>query len=733
MNHLKHARTLALMLTVAMPAGLTGSATAKAPETARTLRQARLAEVILQGALPVDLVRPEGKTRWDLTSLKTRLSFVESLVEVENAGQGAAEHGYQVSGEGSSPMTFTDTDSVSARRWLEPQSDREKLRPGTRETMDLFEARGATEDRLRIESEIVGIGWVHLPSGPHEAVLQRARVTRDPGGDRVIYRWIDPREGVIVETSGRSGIDEARVVEKVLLGAANLVLYVSDLDGPQLTYITYGRNRGAGTTVASLTPAGHTTIGNLLAADTWDFSGNTTGIEIASTTVPMGPTETCNTASCGYNLSTELARDDIGFLDADASNDLKNNTVTVTEQRAGDVTIWLRAGTQHETKSSGALGESESRFCYEGTAARNAAPLYRFIHQDATGWFMQPGDPDWAGGPGGTCQQTIFNCVCGSCGGFAQQLWTKSCTSGGSNYSGTQGGGVVKTGVVTVPSGHTFNAMILKNLAEFCVYLGSSCSSLIKVQDVRTVSYLWQVPVIGTAVRLQSAQNAADQTSFTTVDETNIVFGLFPPRSITAGTTTNTTINLSWDPGLDTHRISSYKIYWDTDSGSVNSYAFNSVANAGQVSFAGTSATISGLTPGTTYYVTVTSRSIYTDPSSGVVTTYESILYPTQVSGDPSFVYPTEVQATTTSPTCIPTAEVANLTVNYNGPNFDFCWDAVTDPCLQGYRLLGANSPESPANFTTVTDVGTGTICFTGAPAQGFFLVKARGTGGTGP
>jgi hypothetical protein len=147
----------------------------------------------------------------------------------------------------------------------------------------------------------------------------------------------------------------------------------------------------------------------------------------------------------------------------------------------------------------------------------------------------------------------------------------------------------------------------------------------------------------------------------------------------------------------------------------------------------GTIATISGLTPGTTYYFTVTSRSSYTDPSSHVVTTYESALYPTQVSGDPSFVYPTEVQATTTTvPTCLPTAEVTNLTVDRTGSEITICWDPVSDPCLVGYRVLGSASSTSDAGYSTLADTGL-TTCWTGDPAPGFFLVVARGTGDTGP
>src|SRR5262249_48898780 len=153
-------------------------------------------------------------------------------------------------------------------------------------------------------------------------------------------------------------------------------------------------------------------------------------------------------------------------------------------------------------------------------------------------------------------------------------------------------------------------------------------------------------------------------------------------------------VSLSWDPGLDTHRISGYKIYWDTDSGSGSPYAFNSTANAGQVSFAGTAATISGLTPGTTYYFTVTSLSNWTDPSTLVTTTFESLLSPPQLSGDPAFVYPVEVLGTTTPATCIPTAEVTNLTVNPTAVpgEIQICWSPVSDPCLTGYQVLASPS-----------------------------------------
>src|SRR6185436_11516720 len=129
--------------------------------------------------------------------------------------------------------------------------------------------------------------------------------------------------------------------------------------------------------------------------------------------------------------------------------------------------------------------------------------------------------------------------------------------------TGTQFGDVIKSGVVTTPSGHTFNALLARTVADFCVYLTNSCGSCLS--PVRTVVYLWQAPQVGTVIRVNSVQNAADLTSFTVVDETNIKFGLFPPRTIQVTGTTDTTVSLSWDPGLDTHRINDYKLYWDVD------------------------------------------------------------------------------------------------------------------------------------------------------------------------
>jgi hypothetical protein len=750
--------------------------------------------------LPRDLLDPEGKTRWDLTGVRKG----ERFTRTSSAGPGSGRTRDEAAGPVSTWVFRDPAGGDGAMRLLRPDLVPHALAPGTRVqflvdgTPEDGAARGPSRGpatRLLVTSEILGVGWAHLPSGPREVALERLLVLRsDPAGagfvpDRLSHRFIDPRIGVVAEISGpvmgdgraRLRVADAFVVEEVLAGAADLRLYVSDLWSAPQTDVLYSRDRaavdnasctgsgnplpccsgpraGACTPVSTFSPVPVTSIGDLAALSTWDFSGITTGAEVGATTAPMNAQETCNIAQCGYTeAGAVLDRTDRSF-DVPANLD-KINASLVLENRASDTVIWLRAGSQHEGLA-GSLGSGESRFCYVtfGGVTRTPAPLWQLRHQDTPGAerYMLPGDfwssavcvgganagrycttaADCPSGtcPGFNCEQNVFNQVCGASQLF-DKLYTKACDPSGADplHSGTQSGIAIKNGVVMLPTGHTFNAMLVRNAADFCVWVGSGCTAGFQSQAVRTVNYLWQVPVIGTVARIQSAINAPDLTSWTAVAEGLVAFGLFPPLSIQVTATGDTTVNLSWNPGLDTHRITGYKVYWDTDSGAGSSYAFNSAANPGQAVIAGTTAVISGLTPGTTYYFTVTSLSSFTSPSSNVTTSYESPLYPTQISGDPDHVYPVEVSAMTTGGACLPTAEVTGVTVSHaTGGDITICWDTANDPCLQGYRVLGASTPESAANYSTVADTDLST-CWTGNPSSRFFLIVARGTGGIGP
>jgi hypothetical protein len=720
-------------------------------------------------SLPRDFVSPEGRTRWDLRDLKLQARFVRTLTT--DAGR-VVRHD---EGTGERDLAWTDPSGGDAAvRLGRPDLVRFDLRPGMRLQYVVDEGISARlgqqpAGRLLLTSTIAGIGWAHLPSGPREVVLERLLVQRAAPGsrdfvpERLIHRFIDPNVGVVAEISGpptadgrgRAAIDAASLTDVVLAGAADLRLYVHDLWSLPYSDLLYSRDRaaldsatctgkgsplaccrgqheGTCTQVSVFSAAPVTTIGDLINLPSWDFTPVTTGVEVGATTAPMNAQETCNIAQCGYTeTGAVLDRTDRAF--DDPPNLDKINNSLVLENRASDSVIWMRSGSQHEGRS-GSFGSGESRFCYTtfGGVTRSPAPLWLMAHQDAPGAerYMLPGDA-WASTPL-NCEQDLFNQICGQ-SQFLDKLYAKACSGTTGAHAGTQSGAAMKNGVVTLPTGHTFNAMLAKNVADFCVYTSSGCNALFKVDEVRTVNYLWQVPWIGTVARLQSEQNAADLTSWPTVQEGLVAYGPFPPVTIQVTGVTDTSVSLSWNPGNDTHRTTGYKVYWDSDSGAGSAYAFNSAANPGQAAVTGTTAVISGLTPGTAYYFTVTSLATFTDPSSGTVTNYESLLYPTQVSGDPSFVYPVEVTATTTGGVCIPGTEVEGLTVDYAaGGGVNICWNAVSDPCLQGYRVLGANTPEAAANFSTVADTGVGT-CWTGTTSSRFFLVVARGTGGNGP
>jgi len=726
-----------------------------------THRKVRLFRVN-PAAAPVDLSRPEGKSRWDLAGTGKDETFVRTL----DAGEGRVTVSESSAGKDRPDTIRVYSDpsgGEAAREWFFPDREPSKLRDGTVVDFVLNEEVAGVSHRLNIHAEMVGIGWAHLPAQPYEVTLQRCLIQRDgPGGNQseVLYRWISNLAGVVAEAhaaaGGRGPADSqaGAVLDAVIEGADTLRIYVSQIYSTPFSDIGYGWDRTpktcsvtTGTTctknsdcpsaefcsfpISPLTTPSYATMGDLLAPSIWDFSVNSSGTEISGTTVNMSASETCNSTRCGYTgVGAILERLDSNF--PNPASTVKTNDVVVLENRPTDTTIWVRGGSQKEGMA-GSLGEGEGRFCYEtfGGVTRTPVPLYRFTHQDAPGqeYYMLAGDT-WSSGVF-NCEQNIFNQLCGAPQLF-DTLYSKSCTAGG-GHAGTQSTTALKGGVVTTPSGHTFNSLLLRVTADFCVYTGSSC--LFSVDQVRTFTYLWQVPFIGTVVRLTSEQNSPNGTSFTRVAETDIRFGLFPPRSMMVTGQTQTTVSLSWDPGLDTHRINGYKVYWDTDSGSGSSYAFNSVANAGQVSFAGTTAMISGLTPGTNYYFTVTSLSNWTDPSTLVVHSYESLLYPTQVSGDPAFVYPVEVLGTTTPSSCIPTAEVTGITVSSTAVpgEIQVCWNPVADACLTGYRVLSSSTVSSDAGFLPAASVGSATTCWTGSPAELFYLVVANGTGGTGP
>ena len=117
----------------------------------------------------------------------------------------------------------------------------------------------------------------------------------------------------------------------------------------------------------------------------------------------------------------------------------------------------------------------------------------------------------------------------------------------------------------------------------------------------------------------------------------------------------------------------------------------------------------------------------------------ESLLYPKQVSGDPGFIYPIEVQATTTGGSCTPAiTEVSPcssgsdcLTVDKTQDGgVQVCWTPSGSSCVDAYDVMYSGIPSSTFNAISQTGLAT---CWTGDPDEGYFLVRGRGSAGVGP
>jgi hypothetical protein len=742
--------------------------------TAETLRRASWAGVVLTQDLPEDLTNPEGRTEWDFRELATDRAWLRTLASgdldvMEIVDRGLNEDRLRLDSRSFGPAGSPQ----DVRHWLLPEKDDALYDSAKATAIEITETIGRDVQRLRIEKRRVGLGWLHLPSGPREVVLQRALIFRATGSgrgwtpDRLVHRWIDPLAGVVAEMAGpvsadgtqRLKLDSISVVEEIQEGQAGLKNYEFMMDPPVLTRLSYGYDRQGlctvggnlcvndadctvsgsdicTTPVSALTPDSHATIGDLISAASWDFSANNLSLmrfEAAQTISPVNSAETCSWNECGFNIpGAKLGRADKNF--DDPANVEITTTVTEKEHRVDgtsqtiDYTIWLRAGVNKEGQA-GSLGQGESRICYtEG--GRTPVPLWRFSNEDATGWYWAVGD-SWSSDSDPTtpdvadpfqCENTIFVHTCpSSCGLFCANS-IKACN----DYSGTQGSTVIGEGPVTLPSGHTFNALLVRNLAEFCVDLGVGCG--LTVSTVRTVTYLWEVPWLGTVVRLTSAQDVDDYTSFTEVTETDIKYGLFPPRSIGIGTVTDSSVEVTWDPGLDTHRIDGFKVYWSTTSGD-----YDDTNSLIQTAAMGNNAVVPGLTPGTRYFFTVTAMSDYTNPVTAATTTYESLMLPMTAPAVPDPI-PMEVTTTTGGGSCV-LDEVSGLTVDKIGAgDVELCWNPGVSDCLVGYQILGASSPESDANFAPAVDDTGLTTCQTITPVHSYFLVVARGSdGSTGP
>jgi hypothetical protein len=399
---------------------------ASAATATTTLREVRVRKVSSSETLPADLASPEGKTRWQLESITPG---VATSVSISREEQGVLA---ETRRSGDAAVVRTMLSGADAERWLLPDHDPAQMKMGARAVLEFNETRDGLVDRLIAEVSTVGVGWLLLPDDPQEVVLQRVLVLRQRAGERamhpelLIHRWVNPQRGIVTVISGpassdgrtRLGVGSVEFSDKVVLSAATTKLYADQIYRGPFVDIKYGYDkRGSATNpipVSSVVPdAGINNMCDLVNLNTWDFSGVTTGQETATTETLSTSAETCNAPNCGYAgypPGGTLEPVILERLDRNLTGTIrKDNQVVQREDRASDVTLWLRAGSQNENVSGG-FGSGETRFCFTDQAGfpRYEVPIWRMPHNDAGGWYTQAGDT-WSSDPATTCVQSFYN------------------------------------------------------------------------------------------------------------------------------------------------------------------------------------------------------------------------------------------------------------------------------------------------------------------------------------
>lgn len=600
------------------------------------------------------------------------------------------------------------------------------------------------DDLVTSSAVVVGDGWAHLPTGPVRCFLigEELTIDRAPYGARgpedvraYRYRWESPRLGTVAVMRSEDGTVTPEFPAAALFerlenfrpDAFPLRIYSDRI--PRSTFQTMNWSYESGGPVSGMTPEAYATAGDLVndgghLPPTWEF---TTAQDVSSsiragTQVPVS--QSCYAACCGFSV----AGNDFAGRSDNPANGARGFTAVDRVTGATDK-YFFRAIVGSEGDAT-----SELRSCFDGSAVHNTVVAYDFQHPDAGRFYMQKSDA-WTNALK-TCSQDVWQG--GNC---------SSCTSGTAAYVSRKTpqtgitASVVGEGVLTLPSGHHFDSLLLQNTNDFTVY-GDPFCLILPVQAVHQYTYAWLVPFYGNVATVSSGISVPDATSWMT-GSTSLNYSLLPPVSISATAAACDRITLSWNPGNDASRITRYKVYWGTQSGAVVAYPFNSDANPGQVSFSGATATITGLARGTAYFFTVTSLADYAGHS------YESLVYPTQISGTtPASAYPAEIVAATAS---APTTRVTGVTVAKSGAvspiDIVIAWNPLPgEACLDRYAVYSAADPRpavppgsfpiDPA-FTDLspldTDGSSTNASFTyqtGAGANAFYLVVASTSGG---
>jgi len=195
--------------------------------------------------------------------------------------------------------------------------------------------------------------------------------------------------------------------------------------------------------------------------------------------------------------------------------------------------------------------------------------------------------------------------------------------------TGALGGRAVNRGILTLPSGHILDALLVEHLLDTSLRAPASLCS-VQAATLRQHVLEWIVPHLGTVAELRGPEIAPD-LSWQEAQDAVVAHGLLPPLAVGVLVETPTSVTVSWDPGRDPRHVDAWVVHWGTVEGAPTR---SSDLEGDTIPRGVTSYTIDGLAPATTYHVSVTSRSRYQDPRSGIVTTYDSIALPDVIGAD---------------------------------------------------------------------------------------------------
>lgn len=184
--------------------------------------------------------------------------------------------------------------------------------------------------------------------------------------------------------------------------------------------------------------------------------------------------------------------------------------------------------------------------------------------------------------------------------------------------------------ITTFGSGHKFNYNNFRNVSNY-VIKNSSASS------VDAENNYW-----GTTSTSEIASNIYDQSDnfelgavdYSPYSNSLITTAPISPPTNTSASAGSSSFTLSWSANSESD-LTGYKVYWDTDSG----HPYANAQDVGNL----TSKTITGLSSGTTYYVTVTA---YDSTYNSANDNSSTIINENQTAGNESW-YATEQSITT--------------------------------------------------------------------------------------